>query len=110
MTNDMLSGLLVALKVTLAGLVAAAIVTAEPVHAHADRLGSGLGRVQEDDPAWLCTTMGDRVCGPQNSNGVTPGCYDDRGALVAAWPCHVVVDAAGNGDIYTSAYEERRTA
>jgi hypothetical protein len=95
MTTDetaVLSGLLVALKVILAAAVAAAIVTAEPI--------------QEDDPAWNCHTMGNRVCGPDNATGVTPGCYNDRGVLVAAWPCHVVVDEAGNGNIYT----ERRTA
>ncbi|CAA0136346.1 Uncharacterised protein [Mycolicibacterium vanbaalenii] len=40
--------------------------------------------VQEDDPGWDCRTMGDRVCGPTNAQGVAAGLYRD-GALVSAW-------------------------
>lgn len=63
--------------------------------------GSGVQRVQEDDPGWDCITMGDRSCGPTNSNGFVAGCYDDTGAMVAAWPCHVVVNPDGSSDVYT---------
>lgn len=58
------------------------------------------GPVQEDDPGWSCITMGNRVCGLDNSNGVTPGCYDDTSTLVAPWPCHVVVNPDGSSDVY----------
>lgn len=106
MTTDesaVLSGLLVTLKVILAGAVAAAIVTAEPVHAADRQLGSALDRVEEDSPDWDCVGMGNRICGPGNARGVVPGCYDDGGVLVAPWPCHVIVDGAGNGAVYTGA-------
>lgn len=60
------------------------------------------GQTQEDDPGWDCRTMGDRRCGPTNVQGVAAGCYADTGALVAPWPCHVVVDpATGEADVYT---------
>lgn len=42
--------------------------------------------IQEDDPAWDCTMDGDHVCGPENSNHVPPGLYDQGGVLVTAWP------------------------
>jgi hypothetical protein len=32
-------------------------------------------RTAEDDPAWDCRTMGDHVCGPDNSQGVEAGVY-----------------------------------
>lgn len=41
--------------------------------------------VEEDDPAWNCRTMGNRICGPGNSNGVTPGIYTSQGNLILAW-------------------------
>ncbi|AGT12798.1 hypothetical protein PHELEMICH_61 [Mycobacterium phage Phelemich] len=54
--------------------------------------------INEDDPAWDCRTMGNRVCGPLTP---TPGCWDEHGKLVGIWPCHVVVDpATGQGDVY----------
>lgn len=40
--------------------------------------------VQEDAPGFNCATMGNHVCGPDNSEGVAAGCYDD-GALVVPW-------------------------
>ena len=56
---------------------------------------------EEDQPCWDCRSAGDRVCGPGNDQGLTPGCYDDTGALVAGWPCRVVVDpVTGEGDVY----------
>jgi hypothetical protein len=59
------------------------------------------GQTQEDDPGWDCRTMGDRSCGPTNAQGVQAGCYSDGGALVAAWPCYVVINQAGDADVYT---------
>lgn len=59
------------------------------------------GQTQEDDPGWDCRVNGDRQCGPTNAQGVEAGCYSDTGALVAVWPCHVVVNpATGEGDVY----------
>ena len=60
----------------------------------------------EDDPGWSCITNGDRRCGPGNSNGVPPGCYDDAGMLVAPWPCVVIVNPDGTSDVYVG--EEHR--
>lgn len=57
-------------------------------------------RIQEDDPGWDCVSMGDRSCGPTNTQGVTAGCYDDGGVLVAPWPCHIVVNPDGSSDVY----------
>lgn len=59
------------------------------------------GQTQEDDPGWDCVSMGDRVCGPGNSNGVPAACYDEGGVIVALWPCSVVVNADGSSDVYT---------
>lgn len=59
------------------------------------------GQVQEDDPGWDCRTMGDRRCGPTNTNLVAAGCYNDAAQLVAPWPCHIVVDPmTGEADVY----------
>lgn len=55
------------------GLASAAQAVADPI--------------SDDDPGWSCVDMGNRVCGPGNSNGVTAGCYDDGGVLFKAWPC-----------------------
>lgn len=40
--------------------------------------------VAEDDPAFDCRTNGNRTCGPDNADGVAPGCYVD-GQLAEAW-------------------------
>lgn len=56
--------------------------------------------VQEDDPAWDCVTMGNRICGPGNSNGVPAACYNDGGVIVAPWPCHIVINPDGSADVY----------
>ena len=40
------------------------------------------GPIMEDDPRWDCRTMGNHVCGPNNSQGVAPGYYDHRGELL----------------------------
>jgi hypothetical protein len=39
---------------------------------------------QEDSTGWNCTTMGNHVCGPTNTEGLRAGCYDD-GVLVIPW-------------------------
>lgn len=49
----------------------------------------------EDSPEWSCVDMGNRVCGPGNSNGAPAGCYDDGGVLFAAWPCAPWVPSDG---------------
>ncbi|MEH3142512.1 MAG: hypothetical protein PGN37_20535 [Mycobacterium kyogaense] len=43
------------------------------------------------------------MCGPLGDNwGHAPGCYNEAGALVAVWPCHVVVDpGTGESNVYT---------
>lgn len=82
-------------RVTLAlaaGTAVAAMLLASP-NAHA-------APVQEDDPGWNCVTMGNRICGPSNTNGVVAGCYSDTGTLVAEWPCRVEVNPDGSSDVY----------
>lgn len=87
-----LASTLIAAQLVMAG----AFGLAMPAHAHADPT-----RVEEDSDDWDCTTMGDRVCGPNNSNHVTAGCYNDSAQLVAVWPCHIVVNADGSSDVFT---------
>jgi hypothetical protein len=41
----------------------------------------------EDGPAWSCVDDGNRICGPDNSEGKPAACYDDGGVIVALWPC-----------------------
>lgn len=41
--------------------------------------------IQEDDPQFDCQTMGNRICGPSNTNGATPGIYASNGKLIATW-------------------------
>lgn len=57
--------------------------------------------VVEDDPAFDCVSMGNRICGPGNPQGQPAACYDDGGVIVAPWPCHVIVNADGSSDVYT---------
>lgn len=33
---------------------------------------------QEDEPGWDCRTMGNRICGPGNDQGVEPGDYSEE--------------------------------
>lgn len=42
-------------------------------------------QVEEDTPGWDCSRMGNRICGPNNSNRATPGIYDQDGQLIAKW-------------------------
>ena len=57
--------------------------------------------VQEDDPGWDCRLDGNRICGPTNTEAIAAGCSNDAAQLVAAWPCHVIVNADGSSDVYT---------
>ncbi|WP_431231351.1 hypothetical protein ACQ856_17320 [Mycolicibacterium psychrotolerans] len=56
--------------------------------------------VQEDDLGWSCVDDGNRICGPGNPEGKPAACYDDGGVIVALWPCHVVVNSDGSGDVH----------
>ncbi|VBA56020.1 hypothetical protein LAUMK142_05350 [Mycobacterium pseudokansasii] len=49
----------------------------------------------EDQPGWSCVDDGNRVCGPENSEGKPAGCYDDGGVLWAPWPCAAWTPADG---------------
>lgn len=73
------------------GIPAGAILSAPPASA---------APVQEDSPAWDCVFDGNRICGPGNPQGVAAGCYNDRGALVAPWPCHILINPDGSADVY----------
>lgn len=55
---------------------------------------------EEDDLGWDCVRNGNRICGPDNTQGRPAGCYDELGLLVAPWPCHVVINADGSSDVY----------
>lgn len=74
--------------------IAAALIALAPIPAD-------VPTVTEDSPAWSCVDDGNRICGPGNSNGAPAGCYDDGGVMVTAWPCYVVVNQAGDADVYT---------
>lgn len=78
-----------------AGVPAGAIISSAPAIA--------APAVPEDSPAFDCIFDGNRVCGPNNAQGAAAGCYNDRAALVAPWPCHVVVNADGSADVYAGA-------
>jgi hypothetical protein len=57
-------------------LLAAVIATSSPapagVDAYAYEVGDddGNGIISEDESGWSCVDMGNKVCGPNNSNGV----------------------------------------
>jgi hypothetical protein len=66
---------------------------------------------QEDDSCWVCSMMGDWVCGPGNDNGLTPGCYGTEAGggsesggttvvLKELWPCWSAVLPNGERHIY----------
>jgi hypothetical protein len=42
--------------------------------------------VQEDEPGFDCRTNGNRTCGPDNADGVAPGCYVDGQLAEPWWP------------------------
>jgi len=41
--------------------------------------------IMEDSPDWDCTTMGNRICGPNNAQGAPAGIYDQGGVLIATF-------------------------
>lgn len=41
---------------------------------------------EEDSPSWSCVDDGNKICGPDNSEGKPPGLYDEGGVLIAPWP------------------------
>jgi hypothetical protein len=57
-------------------------VTAPPKAAPAPRQVAQ--PVSDDDPRFDCRTGGNRTCGPNNPQHVTPGCYW-QGRLLVAW-------------------------
>lgn len=85
-------------------LLAAALITAAigvPLAGPTIAIASAQPVLQEDDPGWNCATSGDRICGPNGDDlGHAAGCYNDAAALVAPWPCHVVINADGSSDVY----------
>lgn len=49
-----------------------------------------------DTDGATCATQTLGVCGPMNTDGVTPGCYNfQTGELVVPWPCATVIDSDG---------------
>jgi hypothetical protein len=40
---------------------------------------------EEDSGMFNCQTMGNRICGPANDQGATPGIYARDGRLIATW-------------------------
>lgn len=78
--------------IAAAALISLAVLAAPAAHA---------APITEDDPGWSCVDDGNRICGPNNANGVAAGCYDDGGVLVAVWPCHIEVNPDGSADVYT---------
>ena len=52
--------------------------------------------IEEDSPAWDCRVDGNRICGPDNAQGVTPGDYSDPNC----WPGAIYCPAPGTqGDV-----------
>jgi hypothetical protein len=43
----------------------------------------------EDDPGFSCVVDGNRICGPNNDQGVPAGQYNEAGALIP-WPHETV--------------------
>ena len=52
---------------------------------------SNAAPTMEDSEQWSCVDMGNRICGPGNTNGVPAGRYDAGGVLVDAWPINGMV-------------------
>jgi hypothetical protein len=68
--------------------VAAHDVTISRDELYASEVGDddGNGIVEEDESGWSCVDDGNRVCGPNNAQGVPAGRYDEGGVLVDPWP------------------------
>lgn len=67
--------------------IGAPIASAEPLDKYAFEVGDddGNGVIDEDESGWSCVDMGNKVCGPGNSNGAPAGRYDEGGVLVEPW-------------------------
>ena len=44
------------------------------------------GVLTEDESGWSCVDDGNRICGPDNAQGVPAGYYDEGGVLIDPWP------------------------
>lgn len=95
-----MSRLGIAVLVMFVGLVGAAPVGAVTIAedesgATATESPSFSGVITEDDPRWDCRTMGNRVCGPANGQGVIAGQYGPDG-LIIPWPATAVPEWCGD--------------
>lgn len=64
-------------------------------------------QVAEDSPGFDCRTSGNRTCGPDNADGVTPGCYVD-GQLDTPWSSEMYGQWANCGPV--NAYDTAQQA
>lgn len=90
----------IALGMPIGAVMTVAAQQREAAHASSITVTATPYRTPEDSPAWDCRTDGNRICGPENAQRVVAGCYSDTGTVVALWPCHVVVNSAGDADVY----------
>lgn len=58
-------------------------------------VGAVPGVIAEDESGWDCRTMGNRVCGPDNAQGVIAGQYGPD-ALIIPWPAATVPEWCGD--------------
>ena len=73
------------LDVLFAAIIAtSAPAPQSPIDVYPAEVGNGV--ISEDESGWSCVGMGNRICGPGNSNGVPAGRYDEGGVLVDVWP------------------------
>lgn len=78
-------------SLTLGAVVAAWVVTTAATAPQPELVqGTPHAAIQEDQPGWNCTTMGNRVCGPHQHTAshdwVSEG-YDGSDGSLAAWDC-----------------------
>lgn len=70
------------------GILASAVIVAGSASAVWLSPHAYASQCLEDMPCWSCVDDGNRICGPSNSEGKPPGCYDDGGVLEFPWPCN----------------------
>lgn len=70
----------VAVKLMIGATLAFGLPSAE------DSRAVVVAQCEEDQACWDCATMGNRVCGPDNPQGMPAGRYDVDGVLVDPWP------------------------
>lgn len=58
------------------GIVLATMIMSNPGALIGDDNSDGL--ILEDESGWDCRTMGNRICGPGNAQGVAPGYYGSK--------------------------------